>query len=73
MLPVLLSFLNNPMKHGTIINSVHHPSKNIFISVMSNAFKPMINPKSIRTNPHKLLLILFIFITSFFFYLYIFY
>ena len=60
MLPVLSLSLNNPIKHGTIINKVHHPSKKISIFVNPVALHPNITPTIIKINPHNKLVNFFI-------------
>ena len=45
--------VNNPIKHGTIINSVHHPSNKRLISVNPKLFVPIITPSTTKIIPHK--------------------
>ena len=51
--PVFSLSLNSTIKHGTIMNNVHHPSKNILIFVIPSAFPPIIKPIIIKTIPHN--------------------
>ena len=61
ILPVFSLSLKIPMKQGTMINSVHQPSKKISMSVIPKAFKAKITPAKINAIPHKILLIFLIF------------
>ena len=58
--PIIFSSLFSsviiPIKQGTIINNVHHPSKKILILVIPKAFKPNIIPIKIKTNPKTYLM-----------------
>lgn len=51
ILPVFSLSLNNPTRHGTIINKVHHPSKKIFILVIPKTFSPTTKPTKINATP----------------------
>ena len=59
--PVFSLSLNRPIKHGMIINKVHHPSKKILISAIPSALAPIISPSIISTIPHNMFPNFFIF------------
>ena len=58
--------VNKPIKHGTIITKVHHPSKKISISVIPIVLSPIITPIITKIIPHKIFFILFISISPIF-------
>ena len=66
ILPVLSLLVNKPIKHGTIITKVHHPSKKISISVIPIVLSPIITPIITKIIPHKIFFILFISISPIF-------